>query len=107
MSDIVEGWIKACVKNNLLDYTNHARCRMFERRIEDEKVIECILYGTVIEIQPHFKDIHVIFQVATDAKPEIYVVIAAASPYPLVVTVCRTMDEVWEYYNGHLKRRKR
>ncbi|WP_238988832.1 hypothetical protein [Calorimonas adulescens] len=48
-----------------------------------------------------------IFQEATEKKPEMYVIIAASYPYPVVVTVCRTMDEVWEYCNGFLKRRKK
>lgn len=66
-------------------------------------------YGSpkVIELQPQFDDVHVIFQEATEKKPEMYVIIAASYPYPVVVTVCRTMDEVWEYCNGFLKRRKK
>ena len=35
----------------------------------------------------------IVFQEATESKPEIYVVIAAAYPFPLVVAVCRTIDE--------------
>ncbi|MDI6604075.1 MAG: DUF4258 domain-containing protein [Thermoanaerobacteraceae bacterium] len=107
MNDMAEQWIRKCVKNGLLDYSSHAICRMIERQIEDKKIIECILYGKVVELQPQFKDIHVIFQEATDKDPEIYTVVAAAYPYPLVVTVCRTIEEVWECYNGLLKRREK
>jgi hypothetical protein len=70
-------------------------------------VIECILYGKVIEIQTNFEDIHVLFQEATDKNPEIYVVVAASYPYPVVVTVCKTDSEVWEEINGLLKRRRK
>lgn len=107
VSNIPEQWIKGCVQKGWLDYSNHAKCRMKERQIEDNKIIECILYGKVIELQLQFEDVHVVFQEATESKPEIYVVIAAAYPFPLVVTVCRTIDEVWEYCNEYLKRRKR
>lgn len=107
MSNMPEQWIRGCVQKGLLDYSKHAKDRMEERKIEDEKVVECILYGKIIELQPQFKDVHVLFQEATENKPEIYVVVAAAYPYPLVITVCRTIDEVWDYYNGYLKRRKR
>jgi hypothetical protein len=91
------------VQKGWLDYSNHAKCRMKERQIEDNKIIECILYGKVIELQLQFEDVHVVFQEATESKPEIYVVIAAAYPFPLVVTVCRTIDEVWEYCNVSVK----
>lgn len=107
MNSIPEQWIRECVQKSWLDYSGHAKCRMIERQIEDSKIIECILYGKVIELQPQFEDVHVVFQEATETKPEIYVIVAAAHPYPLVVTVCRTIDEVWECCNGRLKRRKK
>ena len=106
VSNIPEQWIKGCVQKGWLDYSNHAKCRMKERQIEDNKIIECILYGKVIELQLQFEDVHVVFQEATESKPEIYVVIAAAYPFPLVVTVCRTIDEVWGIAMD-IKRRKR
>lgn len=52
-----------------------------------------------------FKDVHVLFQESSD-RPGIYVVVAACNP-PMVVTVCRTKDEIWEVCNGILKRRKK
>lgn len=106
MSSVPEQWVKECTKNGWLDYSDHAKCRMKERKIEDKKVVECILYGKVIELQPQFKDVHVVFQEPSENKPEIYVIIAAAHPYPVVVTVCRTINEVWEYCDGYLKRRR-
>lgn len=106
MNDMAEQWIRKLTKMGHLRYSIHAKDRMIERQIEDNKIVECIINGKIIEIQAQFDDIHVLFQEATDKEPEIYVVVAAAYPYPLVVTVCRTMDEVWEAYNGILKRRR-
>lgn len=107
MNSISEKWIRTCVREGLVDYSGHAKCRMLQRQIDDEKILNCILYGKVIEIQKQFEDIHVLFQEATNECPEIYVVVAASYPYPVIVTVCRTMDEVWEFCNGILKRRKK
>jgi hypothetical protein len=107
MSEISVQWIKELTKKGLIEFSGHALDRMIEREIEDKKVIECILYGKVIEIQTNFEDIHVLFQEATDKNPEIYVVVAASYPYPVVVTVCKTDSEVWEEINGLLKRRSK
>lgn len=105
MNEISVQWIKELTKKGFIEFSGHALDRMIEREIEDKKVIECILYGKVIEIQTSFEDIHVLFQEATDKNPEIYVVVAASYPYPVVVTVCKTDSEVWEEINGLLKRR--
>lgn len=107
MNDLPQKWIRGCVQKGWLDYSHHAKCRMLERQIEDKKIIECILNGKEIELQQEFEDVHVLFQEATEKTPEMYVIVAAAYPYPLVVTVCRTKEEVWEYCNGCLKRRRK
>lgn len=106
MKSIPEQWIRGCVQKKLFGYTEHAKQRMQEREIETDKVIECILNGKVIGIQAKYEDIHVLFQEASKDRPEIYVVIAASSN-PLVITVCRTQDEIWEYTDGLLTRRKK
>lgn len=107
MGGFPEQWIIGCVQKGWLDFSDHARQRMIERSIEKEQIVECILRGKVIELQTQFKDVHVLFQEPTTGKPEIYVIVAAAYPFPLVVSVCRTEEEVWEYRDGYLKRRKR
>lgn len=107
MKNASDKWIKACVKKGDLDYSFLAKSRMLERKIEDEIVVDCILNGKVIEYQKQYKDVHVLFQEATDKEPEIYVIVAAAYPNPVIVTVCRTMIEVWGDSNGILKRRQR
>ncbi len=50
MKSIPEQWIRGCVQKNLFGFSEHARSRMKERSIEDYKVVECILYGKVIEL---------------------------------------------------------
>ena len=105
MNDIAWKWIRECVKKGYFHYSSHAKDRMLERCIEDKKILDCILNGKVMELQPQYKDIHVLFQESNSIHPEVYVVMAAANP-PVVVTVCRSRDEVWEDCNGILKRRK-
>lgn len=106
MKSIPEQWIRGCVQKKLFGYAEHAKLRMKERFIEDHEVVECILNGKVIEVQTEYEDVHVLFQEATKDRPEIYVVMAAAS-YPWIVTVCKTQNETWEFINGFLTRRKK
>nr|WP_291353422.1 hypothetical protein [Desulfosporosinus sp.] len=59
----------------------------------------------ISKLKNHGRDIKVIFQQATGGIPCYYVVVADSSPFPEVITVCSTIDEVWEIINGILKRR--
>lgn len=90
-----------------LGFSAHANRRMGERKITDEEVYDCVLYGQVIDIQDHGRDIKVIFQEPSSGTPGKYVVVADNSPWPEVVTVCLTYEEVWEDVNGLLKRREK
>jgi hypothetical protein len=85
----------------------HAHQRMSEREIEQEKVVECIIRGEILEFQDgkNADNIRVLFQEATGKTPEIYVVVAL-SDQPIVVTVCRTKEEVWENVDNVLRRRR-
>ncbi|HYE82772.1 MAG TPA: DUF4258 domain-containing protein [Clostridia bacterium] len=86
-----------------LDYSSHAVERMAERRITDKDVESCVMFGDVIEEQYYGMDVKVLFQEAANGKPDLYVVVADCNP-PLVITVCRVKDDVWEYVDGKMKR---
>ncbi len=105
MKRLVIKYIQECFKKDMFTLSAHALQRMKERKITLEEIKDCIIKGETIEIQDFFKDVHVLFQESSD-RPVIYVVVAACNP-PMVVTVCRTKDEIWEVCNGILKRRKK
>ena len=106
MNEIPFKIIQECVKKGQLYYTLHSIEQMAERCIEKEKVKACILTGKLIELQDHGRDIKVVIQESTSETPKFYVVVAACYPKPHVITVCRTMEEVWECIGGVLKRRR-
>jgi hypothetical protein len=108
IEQLAEKLIRARVNEGYFDVSPHALQRMAEREIDIEKVLECILQGQTIEFQRDraTDDIKVLFQEATEKTPEIYVVVVALDT-PLVITVCRTKDEVWECVANVLKRRGR
>ena len=104
--DLPIAYIRGFAKMNKIHFSEHALKRMGERKIKRSIILKAILNGNVIDEQDHGRDIKVIFQESSSEIPECYIVVAAAHPLPEVVTVCRTHDEVWEYINGRLKRRK-
>jgi hypothetical protein len=108
IEQLAEKLIRKRVSEDCFDVSGHAHKRMAERQIEIEKVLECILKGQTIEFQKDkvTDDIKVLFQEATDKAPEIYVAVAALDT-PLIITVCRTKDEVWECIDNVLMRRGR
>jgi len=107
MSGLAIQYIRKNVQKGCLDYTQHAMERMHEREIECSKVIDCILKGEVIEVQNFVEqDIKILFQEPTKNTPKFYTVVAAAYPRPVVVTVCNSKNEVWEYVNGTMRRRQ-
>lgn len=87
--------------------SKHAHDRMRERRIPEEKVIECITEGKNIEVQigKEANDFKILFQEGNEEKPEVYTVVADRER-PVIVTVCRTKEEVWECVDNVLKRRE-
>lgn len=86
-----------------LDYSSHAVERMSERCITDKEIENCVMLGEVIEEQCFGIDVKVLFQEASNGKPNLYVVVADCYP-PLVITVCRVKKEVWDYMDGKMKR---
>jgi len=108
IEQLAEKMIRKKVSEGEYDFTAHAMDRMSERKIDIEKVVDCILIGKAIEFQPDKKtnDIKVLFQEATGERPEVYVVVAAIET-PLIITVCRTEKEVWECVDNVLQRRER
>ena len=103
----VEMIIRKKVREGNFDLTKHALERMTEREIEIESVLECILDGKVIEFQKDRKtqDLKVLFQENSDGKAGIYTVVAALDT-PLIITVCKTKEEVWAWIDDILKRRE-
>ena len=81
---------------------------MGERKISVDQVYEAVIHGQIVEKQhsPNYPDIHIIFQAITIPMPSYYIIVAVSQPNPIVVTVCNTKDESWEYINGLLKRRR-
>lgn len=108
IEQLAEKIIRKKVSEGEYNFTLHAMDRMSERKIDIEKVLDCILRGKTIEFQSDKKtnDIKVLFQEVTDERPDIYVVVAAMET-PLIITVCRTKKEVWECVENVLQRRER
>lgn len=106
IEQLAEKLIRKRVSEDRFDVSAHAHQRMAERQIDIEKVLKCILEGQTVEFQRDkiTDDIKVLFQEATDKTPEIYVIVAALDT-PLIITVCRTRDEVWKCVGDVLKRR--
>lgn len=100
-----EDSIRSSAWSKKLGFSSHAMDRMGERMITIDQVYDCILYGTNIETQYHGRDVKVVFQQAIAGIPSYYAVVADNYPFPEVVTVCSTMDEVWEFIGGILIRR--
>lgn len=97
--------IRSSAWSKKIGFSDHAMDRMGERMITIDQVYDCILYGANIETQYHGRDVKVVFQQATGGVPGYYTIVADSSPFPEVVTVCFTLDEVWENISGILKRR--
>lgn len=106
IEQFAEKMIRKKVSEGDFDITQHALERIAEREIAIDKVLDCIITGKTIEFQidRRTNDIKVLFQEAADKKPEVYTVVAALDT-PLIITVCRTKEEVWECINNVLRRR--
>lgn len=104
---MAENNIRKKVTDGYYVVSKHAHDRMAERRVTLEKVINCITEGENIEVQigNEIDDLKVLFQEGNKDKPEVYTVVADRD-VPVIVTVCRTKDEVWECIGNVLKRRE-
>ena len=106
-SEMAEKNIRQMVSEGNYIVSTHAHERMAERKIPEEKVIECITNGVNFEAQigKNINDFKILFQEGSKEKPEVYTVVADREK-PVIVTVCRTKDEVWECVDNVLKRRE-
>ena len=86
--------------------SNHAFIRMGERDISDDDVQRCPLEGQYIEHQEHGQDLKVLLRGECDDGSTFYMVVALAFQRPVIVTVCRFKDEVWDDL-GPMKKRKK
>lgn len=105
--EMAENNIRQKVTDGHYVVSKHAQDRMAERKISLDKVIHCITEGENIEVQigNELNDLKVLFQEGIKDKPEVYAVVADRD-IPVIVTVCRTKDEVWECIGNALKRRE-
>lgn len=88
-----------------LAFTDHSMEKMRIRAITEDEVYSCVMYGSVIDYQYHGRDIKILYQQPICNNIEHYVVVANDSPYPQVITVCLTLQEVWDEVNGTLRRK--
>lgn len=88
-----------------LAFSDHSMEKMRLRAITEDEVYACVMYGTVIEHQYHGRDIKILYQQPVSGNIEHYVVVADDRPYPQVITVCLTLQEVWDEVNGTLRRK--
>ncbi|MNP13105.1 hypothetical protein D3C76_1053730 [compost metagenome] len=105
--EMAENNIRKKVADGHYVVSKHAHDRMAERKVPLEKVISCITEGENIEVQigNEIDDLKVLFQEGNKDRPEVYTVVADRD-IPVIVTVCRTKDEVWERIGNVLKRRE-
>jgi len=47
--------IRGFAKRNKIEFTHHARLRMYKRGIGSEDIKECLLYGKIVESNPNDK----------------------------------------------------
>jgi hypothetical protein len=85
--------------------SRHAFDRMGERDISEDDVHRCSLTGQYIEFQGHGRDLKILLQSECDDGSPFYMVIALAFPRPVIVTVCRFADGIWDDL-GAMKKRK-
>lgn len=104
----LEAWLnylRAAGKGRDYIISKHAHIRMGERNVSDDDVQRCLLEGQYLEHQDHGRDIKYLLQSECGDGSTFYMVVASAQPRPVIVTVCRFRDEVWEDL-GPMKRRK-
>ncbi len=86
--------------------SKHAFKRMGERDISDDDVQRCSLEGQYIEHQGHGRDLKILLQSECDDGSTFYMVVALSFPRPVIVTVCRFIDGIWDDL-GPMKKRKK
>lgn len=103
-----EAWlelIRASGKGRNYIISRHAHIRMGERDISDDDLQRCLMEGQYLEHQDHGKDVKYLLQSQCDDGTNFYLVIAYREPRPVIVTVCRFVEEAWDDL-GPMKKRK-
>lgn len=109
IESLAEKIIRKNVEEGNYEITDHAFQRMNERKMDIEDVETCIVKGQTIEFQQDIgtQDIKVLFQEYTDDNPGFYAVVKYSYDMPLIITVCRRDNEVWDCIDNILRRREK
>jgi len=92
--NLQEAYLRSAASQHSYLISQHAFQRMGERGITEEDVKRCALGGRIVGKQDHGGDVKLIVQ-GTDHDGEVfYMVVALAYPRPVVVTVCRSRQDV-------------
>lgn len=99
--------IKTAFRAAKVKFSGHAQKRMGERRIKISAVEAILDDCEIAEEQYHGFDLKFIIHERQCSEVSIYVVVACPEQVDeiVIVTVCRTMDEVWQDLGGILHRK--
>ena len=106
---MLEKWLvilREAVPGHSYIISTHAKSRMGERSISVFDIDRCALQGTFIESQDHGRDPIALIQGVDEEGEKFYMAVALRYPRPVIVTVCRFLEEAWEDL-GQFKQRKR
>ncbi|KKM13032.1 hypothetical protein SY88_00220 [Clostridiales bacterium PH28_bin88] len=100
------GWLQKQVGEKKYLVSRHANQRMRERDLLIQYVLQAIAEGHVLETQTKKGDKKLLLEGRDDKGIPFYVVVALSEPLPIIVTVCRFDEEVWQDVEGVKKRRR-
>lgn len=99
-------WLQGQVAQRKYLLSRHASQRMDQRGVLIQHVLQAIKDGKVLERQTHQGDVKLLLEGQDDEGTPFYVVVALSVPLPIIVTVCRFHDEVWEDVGSGRRRRR-
>ncbi|MDP4094669.1 MAG: DUF4258 domain-containing protein [Bacillota bacterium] len=93
--------IKILVKNGQYQLTEHALIRMEERNITEAQIEECIIWGQVLNIQDHGRDIKLKIK---SRNNDVFVIVTAQFDRfkricTIVITCAHTLTQLDEDWN--------
>jgi hypothetical protein len=93
--------VKALVKSGKYRITDHAFLRMEERNIPESQIEEYILWGHVLQIQDHKRDIKLKIKSKTD---DVFVIVTAQCDNSkniraIIITCAHTLDQLEDDWN--------
>lgn len=104
--NLQEAYLRSAASQRSYVISRHAFQRMGERGITEEDIERCGRAGQVLERQGHGGDVKLLVQ-GTDGEGEVFfMVVALAYPRPVIVTVCRFREDVWEDLGSSTMRRR-